>query len=117
MSSKDVLAKLTAAGIEVKAPASAVDEAQATAALTAPPGGVAGNGAAPAPTDPAATGPAGAPAGASAGAPGSAPAPPPSAPPARRRPASSSAPARRATPAPASAPRPRPPAPAGGAAS
>ncbi|MCA1690071.1 MAG: translation initiation factor IF-2 N-terminal domain-containing protein, partial [Actinobacteria bacterium] len=39
MSSKDVLAKLTAAGIEVKAPASAVDEAQARAALT-------GNGAA-----------------------------------------------------------------------
>jgi translation initiation factor IF-2 len=38
MSSKDVLAKLTAAGIEVKAPASAVDEAQATAALTAPNG-------------------------------------------------------------------------------
>jgi translation initiation factor IF-2 len=37
MSSKDVLAKLTAAGIEVKAPASAVDEAQAVAALTAPP--------------------------------------------------------------------------------
>ncbi|HWH12580.1 MAG TPA: translation initiation factor IF-2 [Solirubrobacteraceae bacterium] len=43
MSSKDVLAKLTAAGIEVKAPASAVDEAQAVAALTAP------NGAPPAP--------------------------------------------------------------------
>jgi translation initiation factor IF-2 len=39
MSSKDVLAKLTAAGIEVKAPASAVDEAQAIAALTAPNGG------------------------------------------------------------------------------
>jgi translation initiation factor IF-2 len=39
MSSKDVLAKLHAAGIEVKAPASAVDEAQARAALT-------GNGAA-----------------------------------------------------------------------
>ncbi|MEA2370070.1 MAG: translation initiation factor [Solirubrobacteraceae bacterium] len=38
MSSKDVLAKLTAAGIEVKAPASAVDEAQAIAALTAPNG-------------------------------------------------------------------------------
>jgi translation initiation factor IF-2 len=38
MSSKDVLAKLTAAGIEVKAPASAVDEAQAVAALTAPNG-------------------------------------------------------------------------------
>ncbi len=47
MSSKDVLAKLTAAGIEVKAPASAVDEAQATAALTARPGGGTGNGAAP----------------------------------------------------------------------
>ncbi len=46
MSSKDVLAKLTAAGIEVKAPASAVDEAQARAALTTPAGGAAGNGAA-----------------------------------------------------------------------
>jgi translation initiation factor IF-2 len=45
MSSKDVLAKLTAAGIEVKAPASAVDEAQARAALTTPAGGAAGNGA------------------------------------------------------------------------
>jgi len=52
MSSKDVLAKLTAAGIEVKAPASAVDEAQAVAALTAP------NGAPPAPAASAATAPA-----------------------------------------------------------
>jgi translation initiation factor IF-2 len=57
MSSKDVLAKLTAAGIEVKAPASAVDEAQATAALTAT------NGTPPA----AAAKPPGDPAGAAAG--------------------------------------------------
>jgi translation initiation factor IF-2 len=65
MSSKDVLAKLTAAGIEVKAPASAVDEAQAIAALTAPNNGKppapaasadapAGGAAAAAPGDPAA---------------------------------------------------------------
>jgi translation initiation factor IF-2 len=53
MSSKDVLAKLTAAGIEVKAPASAVDEAQAVAALTAPNGAPP---AAPASGEPAAAG-------------------------------------------------------------
>ncbi len=93
MSSKDVLAKLTAAGIEVKAPASAVDEAQAIAALTAPNG--APPAAAGAPT-PSANG--GEPPAAGGEPPAGSPPPPPS-----------SAHVRRAIRAPASGLRPRPP--------